>query len=256
MHIKGKVIIVTGAAGGIGRALAKRFQDENAAAVVVCDIDAQGIRRVADEIGGLAAVCDVSDFNAVKQVVEETEKRFGRVDLYCANAGILVKGGLEASDDTWQRVMDINLMAHVHAARACLPGMIARGGGAFLNTVSAAGLLSQIGAVTYTVSKHAALGFAEWLAISHGHQGIQVTVVCPQAVRTRMLDGVADGGVAGLDGVLTPAEVADVAVQALAEKRFLALPHPEVQHYFQHKAADHDRWIKAMQRLRHKFPEG
>jgi NAD(P)-dependent dehydrogenase (short-subunit alcohol dehydrogenase family) len=256
MHVKGKVIIVTGAAGGIGRALAKRFQDENAEAVVICDIDAEGIQRVADEIGGLATVCDVRDFNAVKQVVDDTEKRFGRVDLYCANAGILVKGGLEISDDTWQKVMDINLMAHVHAARACLPGMIARGGGGFLNTVSAAGLLSQIGALTYSVSKHAALGFAEWLAISHGHQGIQVTVVCPQAVRTTMLDGVADGGVAGLDGVLTPAEVAEVAVQALAENRFLALPHPEVQHYFQHKAADHDRWIKAMQRLRRKFPEG
>lgn len=256
MHVKGKVVIVTGAAGGIGRALAKRFQDENAEAVVLCDIDAQGVQRVADEIGGVAAVCDVRDFNAVKQVVDDTENRFGRVDLYCANAGILVKGGLEISDDTWQRVMDINLMAHVHAARACLPGMIARGGGSFLNTVSAAGLLSQIGAVTYSVSKHAALGFAEWLAISHGHQGIQVTVVCPQAVRTTMLDGVADGGVAGLDGVLTPAEVAGVAVQALAENRFLALPHPEVQHYFQHKAADHDRWIKAMQRLRRKFPEG
>lgn len=256
MHLKEKVIIVTGAASGIGRALAERFREEGSAAVVVCDIDAAKAKAVADRIGGLAAVCDVANFDAVKRVVDDTEKRFGRVDLYCASAGVLVKGGLEASDDTWQRVMDINLMAHVHAARACLPGMIARGNGAFLNTVSAAGLLSQIGAVTYTVSKHAALGFAEWLAISHGHQGIQVTVVCPQAVRTRMLDGVADGGVAGLDGVLTPAEVADVAVQALAEKRFLALPHPEVQHYFQHKAADHDRWIEAMQRLRRKFPEG
>ncbi len=189
-------------------------------------------------------------------MVDDTEKRFGRVDLYCANAGVLLMGGLETADATWRRVMDINLMAHVYAARACLPGMIARGGGAFLNTVSAAGLLSQIGSVSYTVSKHAAVGFAEWLAISHGHEGIQVTVLCPQAVQTPMIDHRPNGGVAGLDGVVTPAHVAECAVQALAAKRFMALPHPEVKHYFENKAADHDRWISAMQRLRQKFPEG
>ena len=198
----------------------------------------------------------MTDFSAVKQVVDDTEKRFGRVDLYCANAGVLVRGGLETPDETWRWVMDINLMAHVHAARACLPGMIARGGGAFLNTVSAAGLLSQIGAVTYTVSKHAALGFAEWLAITHGNQNIHVTVLCPQAVQTSMIDNVPDGGVAGLDGVATPEHVADCAFEALAENRFMALPHPEVKKYFQRKAVDHDRWINAMQRLREKFPEG
>ena len=256
MQIKDKVVIVTGAASGIGRALAERFRAEGAVAVVVCDIDADRIRSVAGAIGCEAAVCDVTDFDAVKQVVDDTEKRFGRIDLYCANAGVLLKGGLETPDETWRQVMDINLMAHVHAARACLPGMIARGGGAFLNTVSAAGLLSQIGAVTYTVTKHAALGFAEWLAITHGHQGIQVTVLCPQAVQTPMIDHVPDGGVAGMDGVVTPEHVADCAVEALAANRFMALPHPEVKKYFQRKAADHDNWISAMQRLRQKFPEG
>ncbi len=256
MQIKDKVVIVTGAAGGIGRALAERFGDEGAAAVVACDLDAARTSAVAGEIGCEAAVCDVRDFNNVKQVVDDTEKRFGRVDLYCANAGVLIMGGLEARDATWRQVMDVNLMAHVHAARACLPGMIARGGGAFLNTVSAAGLLSMLGSVTYTVSKHAAVGFAEWLAINHGHEGIHVTVLCPQAVQTPMIDHRPDGGSAGLDGVVTPAHVVECAVQALAAKRFMALPHPEVKSYYQYKAADHDRWINAMQRLRQKFPEG
>lgn len=256
MEINSKVVIVTGAASGIGLALAGRFRDEGAVCVAMCDVDETGIRSAAEQIGGMPYVCDVTDPVQVSDVVGKVERQFGRVDLYCANAGILEKGGVDLPDSVWRRSMDVNLMSHVYAARACLPGMIAKGCGYFLNTVSAAGLLSQIGAVTYTVSKHAAIGFAEWLAISHGHQGIRVTVLCPQAVNTPMLGDMQDGGVAGLDGVLTPEQIADCAVAAIREERFLALPHPKVLNYFRKKAGDYGRWLKGMRRLRERFPKG
>jgi NAD(P)-dependent dehydrogenase (short-subunit alcohol dehydrogenase family) len=256
MEIKSKVVIVTGAASGIGKALASRFCDEGALCVAMCDVHGSGIGSASGPIGGMPFVCDVTDPAQVSGVVKTVEKQFGHVDLYCANAGILERGGVDVADSVWRRSMEVNMMSHVYAARACLPGMIANGGGYFLNTVSAAGLLSQIGAVTYSVSKHAAIGFAEWLAFSHGHQGIRVTVLCPQAVNTAMLEDRPDGGVAGLDGVLSPERTADCALEAIREERFLALPHARVLSYFQNKATDYDRWLKGMQRLREKFPEG
>lgn len=256
MEFEKKVVIVTGAASGIGLALSRRFQEEGAECVIMCDINETAISWAAGITGGIPFVCDVTDADQVAELVRETENRFGRVDLYCANAGILERGGVETPDRVWRRSLDINMMAHVYAARACLPGMIKQGRGYFLNTVSAAGLLTQIGAVTYSVSKHAAMGFAEWLALTHGHQGIGVTVLCPQAVDTPMINDLEEGGVAGLDGVVTPDTVADCAVAAVRDEQFLALPHPSVLKYFRNKAADYHRWLAGMQRLREQYPQG
>lgn len=256
MKIQDKVIIITGAASGIGLSLAKKFREEGAGTLVVCDIDHGRIHDIAAEINGIPAVFDVTDAHGIKRIVADIEERFGRIDLFCSNAGVLEEGGIETSHDVWARAIDINFMAHVSAAQACLPGMISRRSGYFLNTVSAAGLLTEIKSLSYSVSKHAAIGFAEWLAITHGHQGIGVTVLCPMAVQTPMIDGRKNGGSAGLDGVLTPDQVADCAVTALEEERFLALPHPKVKQYFQNKVSDYDMWIQGMQRLKRKYPKG
>ncbi len=253
MKIKGKVTIITGAASGIGLSLARRFRKEEAGTIVVCDIDEARIHEVADEINGIPVVCDVTDFDGIKKIANDTEMQFGGIDLFCSNAGILVDGGLNTSKKVWTKVMDINLMAHIYAAEACLPGMISRGRGYFLNTVSAAGLLTEINSLSYSVSKHAAMGFAEWIAIMYGSLGIGVTVLCPQAVQTPMIDNREKGGVAGVDGVLMPDDVADCAMSALEEERFLALPHPEVKAYHEKKAVDYDRWITGMQKLKEKY---
>ncbi len=252
MHPKDKVIVVTGAASGIGRALAQRFADAGAAAVVVVDRDAAGAEAAAARTGGVAMTCDVADEAAVGQLVRDVEERFGGIDLFCSNAGILLLGGVDVESADWERIWQVNVMAHVYAARAVLPGMIERGGGYLLHTASAAGLLSQIGSAPYSVTKHAAVGLAEWLAITHGEQGIRVSVVCPQAVNTPMVGGT-DGGVAGVDGMMEPEQVADAVLDGLAEERFLILPHPEVEEYMRRKAADYDRWIRGMQRLQARF---
>lgn len=248
MELKDKVVIVTGGANGIGRALCRRFSQEGARGIVVADLDEQGARVVAEEIGGLAVAVDVRRQSDIEKAVEAAEKKFGPVDLFCSNAGIATDGGLEVSDDDWQRIWQINFMAHVYAARAVLPRMLERGDGYLLQTASAAGLLSQIGSAPYSVTKHAAVSFAEWLAITYGDQGIKVSCLCPQGVRTRMLEE-AEKGEFLREGALEPEEVAGVVVQALAEERFLILPHPEVAEYFRRKAADYDRWIRGMQRL-------
>src|SRR5690606_6257213 len=161
--------------------------------------------------------------------------------------------GAEVPDAEWQRIWSINVMAHVYAARALVPRMIARGGGYLLNTASAAGLLSQIGSAPYAVTKHAAVAFAEWLSITHGEQGIKVSVRCPQAVRPPMIGGTEEGGVAGVDGVLEPEQVADAVIAGLADERFLILPHPEVLEYLQRQAADYDRWLRGMRRLQERY---
>lgn len=254
MQIADKVIVITGAAGGIGRALAERFNAEKPAFLMLTDLQLDGVQALAnalDPLGHTAAArrCDVSDADAVHALVREVEQRCGRIDLFCANAGIFINGGADVDISAWQRSLDINLMSHIYAVRACLPGMLARGDGYFLHTVSAAGLLAQIGSAPYTVSKHAALGFAEWVAITHGQQGIKVTALCPQGVQTAMLDSLANINSVASDGVVTPEAVAECALAAIAEEKFLALPHPGVADYFQRKAADHDRWIRGMQRF-------
>ena len=253
MEIRDKVIVVTGSASGIGRALAQRFDREGAAAVVLVDRDAEGAAAVAAQLShGTAMACDVAEAAEVERVVQAVETRFGHIDLFCSNAGILVLGDVDTALEDWDRIWRINVLAHVHAARAVLPGMLKRGSGYLLNTASAAGLLSQIGSAPYSVTKHAAVGFAEWLAITYGERGINVSVLCPQAVNTPMVGGT-DGGVAGVDGLLEPAQVADCVVAGLASEQFLILPHPEVLEYFRRKTADYDRWLRGMQRLQSRF---
>ena len=256
MKLAGTHAVVTGGASGIGRALARRFSAEGAKAVVVADLDGDGAGQVASEIGGLGLAVDVTDFEQVRSLVERAEQQNGPIDLFCSNAGIAIPGGVEVPDDAWQRIWDVNLMAHVYAARAVLPGMIARGEGYLLNTASAAGLLTQIGSAPYAVTKHAAVALAEWLSITHGEQGIKVSVLCPQAVRTAMTADVEGGGVAGVDGMLEPDELADSVIEGLADERFLILPHPIVLTYMQRKAGDYDRWLAGMRKLLSRFAGG
>jgi len=254
MKIADKVIVVTGGASGIGEALCRRFAQEGAKAVAVVDIDEGGAKAVADEIGGFAIKCDVRKEEEIIHVVEETEKRSGPIELFCSNAGVALDGIVDAPNEGWQRLWEIHVMAHVYAARAVIPRMIERGGGYLLNIASAAGLLSQIGSAPYSVTKHAAVGLAEILVISYGDQGIKVSVVCPQAVRTAMTrEG---GGVAAVDGLMEPEVLADSVIKGLEEERFLILPHPEVQTYMERKASDYDRWINGMRKLQKRFLEG
>lgn len=257
MRIAGRTIVVTGAASGIGRALARRFAADGARQVVAADVDEAAARAVADEVGGSAFRVDVGRSDEVERLVDTVEREAGPIDLFCSNAGILVLGGPECADEAWQRIWQVNVMAHVFAARALLPRMLARGGGALLQTASAAGLLTQIGSAPYAVTKHAAVAFAEWLSITYGDRGIHVSVLCPQAVRTRMTEGTEGGGVAGVDGMIEPDDVAVAAVEGLAEERFLILPHPSVAEYERRRAADRERWIRGMRRLQARFaPDG
>jgi len=258
MDVKEKVVVVTGGADGIGAALCRRFARAGAAVVVVVDRNGDGAAAVAKEIGGEAVTLDVSDGKAMAAMVADLEARHRRIDLFCSNAGIGdgdpdKQNAASSPDEVWERAWAINVMGHVHAARAVTPGMAARGGGYLLNTVSAAGLLSQIGGAVYSTTKHAAIGFAESLAITHGDQGIKVSVLCPQGVDTAMLRQGGDNQPQNLDGVLTPDQVADSVIEGLAAERFLILPHPEVLTYMQRKAADYDRWLGGMRRLRGKI---
>jgi NAD(P)-dependent dehydrogenase (short-subunit alcohol dehydrogenase family) len=253
VELRDKVVIVTGGASGIGAALSRRFAAEGARAVVVADLQADAAQAVADEIGGMAVSTDVAVEADVRALVERTVEQHGPVDLFCSNAGIAIGGGVEVPDEQWQRIWDINLMAHVYAARAVLPGMLARGEGYLLNTASAAGLLTNLGAAPYAVTKHAAVALAEWLAITHGDAGIKVSVLCPQGVRTPMLLGGAELGDDAanmlLAGAIEPQQVADAVVEGLRDEAFLILPHPEVLEYLRRKTDDYDRWLTGMRRL-------
>lgn len=252
MRLQDKIIVVTGAASGIGRAMAQRFAKEGARRVVCSDLNGAGAKAVATEIGGVAFETNVAKEDDIRHLIERVEEGHGPIDLFCSNAGIGVPGGAEASNEAWDRIWDINVMAHVWAARHLVPRMIARGGGYLLNTSSAAGLLSQIGSAPYAVTKHAAVGLAEWLAITHGDQGIKVSVLCPQAVRTAMTAGNPDG-VASIDGMMEPDTVAEACVRAIEKEDFLILPHPEVLEYMRRKTGDYNRWIAGMQKLNRKY---
>jgi NAD(P)-dependent dehydrogenase (short-subunit alcohol dehydrogenase family) len=254
MRLAGKVAVVTGGAQGIGAALCERFAREGAKAVVVADLNEAGAKSVAAKISAAAMPCDVSREIDIHRLIEDTEQKFGPIDLFCSNAGIAVldpdwDNPASAPDDGWARSWAVNVMAHVYAARHLVSRMSARGGGYFLQTVSAAGLLSQIGGGPYATTKHAALGFAENLAIATRDRGIKVSVLCPQGVDTPMLRGI-DRGVPDMDGVLTAEAVADAVIAGLDSERFLILPHPEVATYVRRKADDHDRWLSGMARLR------
>lgn len=253
MELRGKVAVVTGAGSGIGKALCHAIAAEGAAAIACVDIDASGAAAVAAEINGHAFALDVSDDTAMKQMIETVENDIGPIDLFVSNAGIFVDGGPERSDEDWHRVWNINVMSQVIAARHVVPKMIARGGGYLLNTASAAGLLNQVDAAPYAVSKHASVAFSEWLAFTHKDDGIKVSVLCPQAVETAMT---ADGaGSAGLDGIIPAAQAAADCIAAIKNEAFLVLPHPQVSDYMRKKSENYERWISGMAKLNRAFRE-
>jgi NAD(P)-dependent dehydrogenase (short-subunit alcohol dehydrogenase family) len=247
VDLKGKVAVVTGAASGIGRAAAQRFAAEGAAGVVVADLNAEGLKTVADEVKGLAVACDVSSEASIRELVRAAEERYGRIDIYFSNAGVIARGGLETTDQEWERNWKIHCMAHVWAARAVVERMVARGGGYFLITASAAGLLNIVESASYGVTKHGAVAFAEWLSIAYGRKGLRVSCLCPQAVITGMYKG--GGGSAGVDGALSVEQVCDEIVRVMHEEKFLILPHPQVLEYMRAKTTNYDRWLGGMQKV-------
>ncbi|MDJ0850633.1 MAG: SDR family oxidoreductase [Myxococcota bacterium] len=257
MEIKDSVVVITGAASGIGRALALRFQAEGAQQVVAVDIAEDGARDTAAEVGGVAMTADVGREADVARVIERVEQEIGPIDLFCSNAGIGAGMDLASPNEEWQQSWDVNLMAHVYAARHLVPRMLERGGGHFLITASAAGLLNQIGGAAYGVTKHAAVGFGEWLAITYQHKGLRVSMLCPQAVRTAMTAQASTStAAAATDGMMEPEVLADSVVEGLREESFLILPHPEVLEYMRRKTANYDRWIGGMNRLMRRLTGG
>jgi NAD(P)-dependent dehydrogenase (short-subunit alcohol dehydrogenase family) len=255
VEISGKNVVVTGGANGIGRALCERFAKEGAAGISVVDLDEANAAKVAESVGGQSYRVDVGRRSEIEALVRDVEADAGPIDLFVSNAGIAIPGGPEVDVESWNRIWDINVMAHVNAAQALLPSMLERGQGYFLNTCSAAGLLSQIGSAPYAVTKHAAVAFAEWLSITYGNRGIKVSVLCPQAVRTNMTAGTEGGGVAGVDGMIEPEELAEVTLVGLRDEKFLILPHEIVRTYYQRKGQDIDRWIAGMRRLADRYSE-
>ena len=291
MELKDTVSIITGGASGIGKALCERFVDEGAAAVVVADRDEQGAAQVARALNATAsngtgangtsaattatttatitsAALDVSDEAAVGQLVDKTVSEHGRIDVFVSNAGYVTQGGLEVANEEIQRMWEVHVMAHIYAARAAIPHMVANGGGYLLNTASAAGLLTQLGSMQYSVTKAAAVSLGEWLAITYGERGVRVSMLCPQAVETNILANSPDNlggqqsargtpGAAAGDGVLAPEVLADSVVETMRQERFLVLPHPEVHTYVERKASDIDRWLSGMQRYQSRlYAEG
>jgi NAD(P)-dependent dehydrogenase (short-subunit alcohol dehydrogenase family) len=252
MKLTGKVIVVTGGGNGIGRALVQRFAAEKPRGLVIGDRDLGAAQRVAAETGGLAVACDVAREADTLALIAAARDSYGPVDLFCANAGVATSGGVDASDEEWRAVIDINFMSHVWAARALVPEMLARKSGYFLHTASAAGLLTMVGSAPYAVTKHSVVAFAEWLSVTHGAQGLRVSCLCPQFVQTQMLKELEQAGGASVVAsgtIIGPEKVAEAVVAGLDAEQFLILPHPEVATYFQRKATDYDRWIGGMRKL-------
>ncbi|MCB1740523.1 MAG: SDR family oxidoreductase, partial [Gammaproteobacteria bacterium] len=238
-----------GAASGIGRALARRFVAEGARAVAIADLQAEPLQALADELGALAMPCNVAREDDIQRLVAQTEQQLGPIDIFCSNAGVVAIGDENAPDEEWRLNFDVHVMAHVYAARAVAPGMAERGSGYLVNTASAAGLLTHVNSATYAVSKHAAVAFAEWLAIAYGPKGVRVSVLCPQAVRTAMTQG-RDVSVASVDGMIEPEQLAECVIDTMDREEFLILPHPVVLEYMRRKVNDYDRWLRGMQRFR------
>ena len=260
MELEGAVAVVTGAASGIGRSLARALALDAGAVVVVADIDGTGAEAVANEIAaeaaagspvGFAAEIDMTDEAAVVALIDGVEESLGPIEVWCGNAGISAMGGVERPNEEWNRIWDVNLMAHVIACRHLVPRWVERGSGHLLVTASAAGLLTGLGTASYAVTKHAAVALAEWIAITHGDDGVRVSCLCPQGVRTPMTESDWMLGVAQVEalGLMEPEEVAAVTLEALRDDRFLVLPHPEVATYEQRRAGDRERWLRGMRRM-------
>jgi NAD(P)-dependent dehydrogenase (short-subunit alcohol dehydrogenase family) len=256
VELSGKSIVITGAGSGIGRALAERFAAEGPKTLVLADLDLASVESVAEALGHVAVPLksDVGHEDDVRALVDKARTVGGQVDLFCSNAGVPGPGGgPEASDGEWERAWRVNVMAHVWAARALLPEMLERGDGYLMSTASAAGILTQVGAMVYSVTKHAAVSVAEWLSITYGEAGIKVSCLCPLGVRTPMLDealGDTVGGAALLrDELLEPSDVAEAVVAGIREERFLIFPHPQVAKYMAFKGGDNERWLAGMRRM-------
>ena len=262
MKLENTTIVVTGAASGIGRALALRFAAERPRALILADLPQQaaalealaatlqaGDGTTRAPVPALAVPTDVGSEASIQALVAAAEARFGPIDVFCSNAGLIRDGGAETSDADWQLNWQVHVMAHVYAARALVPGMRARGEGYLMNTASAAGLLTSLPSATYAVTKHATIAFAEWLSVQHGAAGVRVSVLCPQAVDTPMIQGRAGAAAAANDGVISPAELAECVVAGIDAEQFLILPHPQVLDYFRRKAQDYDRWLGGMRRF-------
>jgi NAD(P)-dependent dehydrogenase (short-subunit alcohol dehydrogenase family) len=254
MELANRHVVVTGAAGGIGRALVRRFVAEGARAVVAADIDIDGARSLAEEVGGLAVRLDAGLEDSVRALISEATDAHGPIDVFLSNAGVPgAMGGPEADDQAWDEAWRVNVMAHVWAARALLPEMVARGEGYLLNTASAAGLLTQVSSLVYSVTKHAAVSLAEWLAIEYGDAGVRVSCICPQGVRTPMLDLAmaepASAAALTAGGLIEPEDVADAVITGIREERLLILPHENVAGFLALKGSDPERWLKGMRRL-------
>ena len=254
MEINDKRIVVTGAASGIGKALCHAFKNSGAQSIVAVDINSEGISKTAKEVNGIGVVANVAKEEDIQRVIAEANQYSGGIDIFCSNAGISgAPGFIEANTEDWQNIWEINVMAHIFAAKNVIPQMIKQGGGYLMNTASAAGFLTQLGAAGYSVTKAAAVSFAEWIKITYGSKGIGVSCLCPQAVRTAMT---AEGpGVAGVDGMIEPEAAAEDVLDAIRSERFLVTPHEEVLEYVKRKGSDRDRWIYGMQRLQEKFGE-
>ena len=261
MDLEGRVAVVTGGASGIGRALVERFHAEGARALVVADRDTDGAVEVAERVGGTARACDVADEASVADLIAATVADHGSIDLMVSNAGYVTIGALEAPDDELRRMFDVHVMAHLWAARYAIPHMVDAGGGYLLNTASAAGLLTQLGSLHYSITKHAAVSLAEFVAITYGYRGIKVSVLCPQAVSTNIVANSPTSGMmldsalspAAVDGVLTPEELTSAVIDGLREERFHILPHPEVAEYVRRKGDDIDRWLAGMGRFQQRL---
>jgi NAD(P)-dependent dehydrogenase (short-subunit alcohol dehydrogenase family) len=260
MDVSNRVVVVTGGASGIGRALCHAFAERGARGTVVADLDEAGAQVVAGELSAkgfsaLAVRTDVAIEADVIALVDAAEQAFGPVEVFCANAGIIALGGVEVADETWDRIWAVNVMSHIYAARAVLPGMLERKEGYLVHTASAAGLLTQLGSAPYSVTKHAAVALAEWLSITHGDAGLRVSCLCPQGVWTNMTGaavrdhGEVTASTAGRDGMLEPEVVAEAVLDAMAEERFLVLPHPEVATYERRRAGDRERWLRGMRKV-------
>ena len=254
MQVKNKRVVVTGAASGIGKALAVAFKKAGAQSVIAVDINMEGAEETAKDIDGIAVKANVGQESDILNVIKKGNELSGGIDIFCSNAGIGgVHGFFDVKTEDWQNIWEVNVMSHIYAARNVLPQMLERGEGYLMSTASAAGVLTQIGSAGYSVTKAAAVSFAEWIKITYGTKGIGVSCLCPQAVRTAMTAG--GPGVAGIDGMIEPEEAVADVLDAIEKDRFLVTPHPEVLEYIKRKGTDRDRWISGMQRLQQRFEE-